>query len=210
MKQHVIAERGNLVDYALGPWADETREYVLRFDADPDAPAASDAGNRIAVIELRKGPDGTPIPDTQTFVDVRWIDMGQRRKTELETQYELRRELALLIKSACKAWLAGRHAAARREWLAARTLAERLSDAEALARLRLVLDGKVTRELVNQILLGSSRTGLTELPRAEVTPKPPETAKARQCPKCGRIAPPGARFCERGDYEFPGDDTKSV
>lgn len=213
MKQHVTAGNGRSVDFALGPWKDEIREYVLRFAADPEA-APDGSGHRIAAVELLTGPDDTPIPGTRTFVDVRWIDMVLP-KTAIETQHELRRELARLIRSGCRAWLVTDRATALRDWSAARALAERLRDAEALGRLALVLDGgalrDVTRELVNQVMLGSSRTGLTDLTDLPVdvgAVEPPEEAEGRECPRCGRIARARARFCESWecDYEFPGDE----
>lgn len=213
MRQHITADNGRVVDFALGPWADETRDYVLRFEADPDtAPAA---GHRIAAVELLAASDGTPIPATRTFVDVRWIDMA-RPKTVIETQFELRRELAVLTRSGCRAWLDTDPATALRKWLAAREVAERLSDTEALGRLGMVLDGDalrsgITRERVNQVMLGSTRTGLTELPEDGSGAADSSSAtEVRSCPNCGRIAPAGARFCENCPHEFTGDEPEST
>ncbi|MFC6883886.1 MULTISPECIES: VWA domain-containing protein [Actinomadura] len=203
------------IHFALGPWGDEVRDYTLGFAADPGAAPAARA-HRIASVELVAGRSREPIPGTRAFVDVRWTDMAPPR-TDLQPHQNLVKR-AQRMGAGCRAWLRGDPDAALRHWDEARALATELNDTEALEWLDRVLDGRglrsgLTEEVVKRVLLAHTRSSAFLLPErareAVAEPAAPERTEPEPlvCPDCGRVAVPGARYCENCPYEWPdGED----
>jgi Ca-activated chloride channel family protein len=205
-------------DYHTGPWGTETRTYVLSLTV-ADGPLPSGADHRLASVEVVTGaigstaatPAGSPEP-----IDVRWLDQPAP-VTELEPhrqRHEQERELYDLRWQGGTLYRAGDHAGACRAWGQAAALAATLNNDDALRRLRQVvviedaergvvsLRSDLTIERVYYSMMGtviSSPDGVPARPVAD-----PPAGPGASCPECGRIAVPGARFCESCGRRLPG------
>ncbi|MED7947870.1 vWA domain-containing protein [Streptomyces sp. BE303] len=211
-------------DYPTGPWSSEARRYVATFAVTGDRTVGADA-ETLASVEVVTGTIGTELATPVSSVEVisaRWLDQpapetvlgADRRRHEREKElYDLRWRGGALFRQgdrpgACDAW--GRAVA----------LATELRNEDALRRL-----GKVVRvedavrgvvsllpeldpDYVLQAMMGTATStsyGLSRNPttRAGSAPGRP-SAPGPDCPRCGRVAVAGARYCENleCDYEF--------
>lgn len=218
------------VDYPTGPWSIEERSYVLTLGVqrDPDAAVGSE---RLASIEIVAGTPGSPDARATTAalpVDVLWTDILSpgtvldpflRRHREEKQQRALRQRGGLLYER-------GDEDGALRAWGEAARLATALSNEDALSRLRLVVsidDGPagrirmlkgLSRQYVFNVMMGDYTSTITRTgaqpgspsgeppapPRIPAKPPKPD-GRGPTCPKCGRIASPGSRFCENLDCD---------
>lgn len=231
---HAAAVPGTVaVDFPTGPWGEEERSYLLSLTL-KRRPSGADALDRLASVEVVTGPAGTaaatvaaaPIP-----VDVLWVDIPSpgtkldpvlRRHREENKLRELRQRGGVLYKR-------GDLDGALDAWGRAVALATGLQNEDALKRLRRVvriddaqrgkvsiLDGLDTEYVLN-VTIGddtSSRAPLGSItfpdrPPADAVPDPdPRPARpGPTCPRCGRIATAGSRFCETWDcdHEFAAE-----
>ncbi|MFE2171952.1 VWA domain-containing protein [Kitasatospora sp. NPDC059462] len=214
-------------DYPTGPWSSEARRFVATFTVTGGRRVGADA-ETLASLEVVTGAIGTALATPVSSVEVvtaRWLDQpapetvigADRGRHEREKElYALRWRGGALFRQgdrlgACDAW--GRAVA----------LATELRNEDALRRL-----GKVVRiedavrgvvgllpdldpDYVLQAMMGtvtSSSYGLSREPASHADPgtgQPP--APGPRCPKCGRIAVAGARYCENlaCDHAFTDD-----
>ncbi|MER7704059.1 vWA domain-containing protein [Kitasatospora sp. NPDC097605] len=211
-------------DYPTGPWSSETRRFVATFTVTGDRTVGAEA-ETLASIEVVTGAIGTELAVPVSPVGVvtaRWLDQpapetvlgADRRRHEREKElYALRWRGGALFRQgdrqgACDAW--GRAVA----------LATELRNEDALRRL-----GKVVRvedaargvvsllpeldpDYVLQAMMGtvtSSSYGPSRHPGPPADPSPEgPPAPGPGCPRCGRVAVAGARYCENleCDHEF--------
>lgn len=211
------------VDYSMGAWSREQRQYAVTFDVERELPR-SGAIDTIAVIEVVTGQVGTVHAAeraTARRVDVTWVDIAPPR-TRVEAfsrHHERDMELRALRREGGRLVKQGDLAGARDAWGRAVALATELSNADAIDRLSSVLritdaargavellpnlDRPEMIPYVNRAMMGnvsSSRWSEPEL--LEQTEQP--AGPGRKCPKCGWISVPDARFCEASDcdHEF--------
>ncbi|MFE6868999.1 VWA domain-containing protein [Kitasatospora sp. NPDC057692] len=211
-------------DYPTGPWSSEARQYVATFAVTGDR-AVSAAPETLASIEVVTGAIGTelaaPVSPVEV-VGVRWVD-HPAQETVLGTdwrRHEREKELYAIRWQGGTLFRRGDHHGAREAWGRAVALATELRNEDALRRLGKVVQvedaarGVVSLrpgldpDYVLQAMMGTSTSSSYGPsrhpgPRADHAPgRPPAPGSA--CPRCGRVAVAGARYCENPacDHEF--------
>jgi hypothetical protein len=189
---------------SLGSWsADESKDYHLCLDLDPDAPASYDVDRQLAWAELEA--DGT-VSGTVAVVG-RWThDPVQPTIVHpVVSQYLAQAELNAAMADGGDAYGEGRFDAAERAWgKAVRLATEQHNDGylERLARIVEIRNAQtgdvrlrpdVTRSAIGSVLIAPSGIGGPRWPAADpvVAAGPP-----RPCPHCQEPNRPTVRFCE--------------
>jgi von Willebrand factor type A domain len=131
------------VDYSMGPWSHEQRSYSATFQVDRDLPPRGEVDS-IAVIEVVTGRIGTVRAEERAVarrVDVTWVDI-EPPLTRLDAASRRHRrdvELKELRVAGGRRFKHGDRRGAVQKWGEAFILATELRNAEALERLRSVL-----------------------------------------------------------------------
>lgn len=221
LREHGLAVAGtSAVDYSMGPWSRERRQYAATFEVDR-APARSGAIDSVAVIEVVTGQVGTVHAverATARRVDVTWVDVppprtrldahSRRHQQDMDLR-ALRREGGVRAKR-------GDLAGAREAWGRAVALATQLKHADALSRLSGVVQIVDANRGVVELLPGLDRDDMivyvhrAMMGNASSSPGPDPATEdqpigpGKACPVCGTISVADARFCESDtcDHEF--------
>ncbi|MFJ5925665.1 VWA domain-containing protein [Kitasatospora sp. NPDC092948] len=217
-----------VTDYPTGPWSSEARRFVATFTVTGDRTVNADP-ETLASVEVVVGAIGTELATPVSPVEVitaRWLDhpapetaIGADRR-----RHEQEKELSALRWRGGALYRQGDRDGACEVWGRAVALATQLRNEDALRRLGKVVrvedavQGRVSLlpdmdpDYVLQSMMGtvtsSSSYGLSHhpTPRADPAAGRP-SGPGPTCPKCGRIAVPGARYCQAPscDHVFTDD-----
>jgi von Willebrand factor type A domain len=197
------------VEFPTSAWGNETRDYHIRLNADPDgAPRHEDLqlGYVQVLVESAAIPPPDPVP-----VLVHWTE-NSRKSTRIHPvlqRVHWYTELGQAIAQAHEAYANSDPRTIEARLSEAVRLAHRLSDQAMLGRLADLLDitdpaagqvrliQPVDGVLMGRLLLVSSHT--TRVPGPEPEPQPDASAQVRSCPDpgCDALLPLDARFCHR-------------
>jgi len=206
-------------DYWIGSWGGEIRHYLVTMAVDPGA-VAPGKDIRLARAEVTVRDRAAPVT-APGFIVASWTDDPQMPIWGVTDSYTRQHQAGDAIAIGCHAWDRGDLAGAQEAWGKATRLANSANDAERLGVLESlvhILDpaaGQVRlRDDISRAAVlraeARSRTSTlesTDLPDLASEQPPAEAASpddpavraqgVRPCPACGRISPPGARFCEK-------------
>lgn len=208
-------------DYWIGSWGGEIRHYLVTMAVDPKA-AVQGKDLPLGRVEVRVRDRAGPVTEAG-FIVASWTDDPQVPAWRPTDNYTRQREAGDAITIGCHAWYGGDFAGAQEAWGKAVRLASAANDTERLEVLESlvhILDpaaGQVRlRDDINHpaVLRAETRSTTSSFVRtglpgaAPAQPRPPARAPAPDgtdvragiavpCPVCGRISPPGARFCEK-------------
>jgi len=212
------------VDYSMGPWSQEKRQYAATFDVGRELPRP-DAIDSIAVIEVVTGQVGTVHATERAAakrVDVTWVDIPppHTRIDAYSRRHERDMELRALRREGGRLAKRGDLAGAGEAWGRAVALGTELKNTDALDRLGGVLRIVDAAQGVVELLPGLDRPEM--IPRVNRAmmgnvsssrwsdaghddPSEQSAEPGKTCPKCGLISVADARYCEtKGcDHEFP-------
>lgn len=201
------------VEFATGSWGNEIAEYHLGLDADPGRFDEA-TPNQVALVRVRPAggvaAGAAPGPDP-VGVFAHWThDLVRASRMESRlSHYAGQAALREAVNAGCDAFDTGDRQTATAEWGRAVALAHASGNGKVLRRLAELVDvvdpatGEVRLrtdvrtgarkglELSSEISALSPAGGSASEPALPA----PADGPARQC-RCGRVAPPGRRFCE--------------
>lgn len=206
--------------YWIGSWGGETRDYLVRLAAPADG-FRQQADVPLALVDITvRGADGShqAVLAEPGFVLAHWTTDPQTRTRLPVDSYADQREIGHAITAGCHAWLAGQSGKAEEAWGTAVRLATETDDEDRLSLLVPLVEvldpvtGKVRlRDPISRadVLRAEARSVTTTIVVTEEASQPPRPPLPRPsappprpegrptCPRCDRISPAGARFCEK-------------
>ncbi|ACY96000.1 MULTISPECIES: vWA domain-containing protein [Thermomonospora] len=215
-----ISPDGCTVEYNLGAWGEELREYLisLRFPKTGMPGRSAGIRQRLARVDLWAGRSAGESPDVSAPIAVEWTD-DPRRSTVINPQvshHVTQLELNALVEIGYAAYRDGDKGNAARYWARALKLAAEVGNAELRRRLQeaLYFDGDVPRlrenvRLIDSKLLNVASNVFIPSSSAASTPGRPAPPPARRCPECGRPVAADARRCTGCETRLD-DDPESV
>ncbi|MGW4826043.1 VWA domain-containing protein [Amycolatopsis japonica] len=192
-------------ELSLGSFAsDETRDYQLILDLDPDLEPSHGQDRQLAWTELVPVP-GAAVEEDALAIAGRWTrdPIPPTLIHPMVSKYAAQADLGEALTAGGDAYAAGDRAGAEREWGRAVALATAAGDEETLSRLSGVVEivdaekGVVrlrpdaTRSHALHVVI-PSRVSEIAVPQ-EDRPMPDGTPVA--CPACPALSPAGANFC---------------
>lgn len=226
LTEHGEAADATAVQYWTGSWSGEIRDYIVRLAARADGFGQNEDERlaRVDVCARGAGSDDPVVLAGPEFVLAHWTP-DQPEPTGLPLDgYADQRKTGSAIAAGCRAWLAGQFGEAEKEWGRAVQFASAADDDERLSLLAPLVDvldpatGKVRLREIRRadVLQAQVRSRTTTFvatgtaaypsaaPPASPAPMPPpkparRAAQPQVCPqpKCDRISPAGAQFCEK-------------
>lgn len=207
---------GAAADYWTGSWSGETRDYVIKMTVDPGVITIGQEVRLARVEAVSRHGDGTVILAGPGFIVARWTDDPPEVTQFPSDIYDIQRRAGDAIVAGCHRWQDDEFAAAEAAWGRAAQLARRAGDTERLRVLNSLVEvldaaaGQVrirddlTRAVVMQAELRATNSTQVSGPAPPHIPSGPArntpapvAGPGMRCAGCGRVSPPGARYCEQ-------------
>ncbi|WP_410599213.1 VWA domain-containing protein [Amycolatopsis sp. lyj-90] len=196
------------VELSLGSFAgDETRDYQLILDLDPDLEPRFGRDRQLAWTELAPVP-GVSRDENALAIAGQWTHdpIPPTKVDPLVSRYADQNALSEALGAGTEAYLAGDRETAEREWREAFSLATKLDDADMLDRLRAVLEvldekdflvrvrDEVPPSAILHLVVPSRVSKIASAQEDRPMPEPADVPPVA-CPVCHELSPGWASFC---------------